>query len=165
MRKPALSFMIQSKVERKGSKEHMATTKGAYKPKVAGIAMPERRRRIRALIEENAQGTVAELAEEFGVSAVTIRADLAALEQMGAVVRTHGGALPRGDSVELPIDPFEPVGADIAFRHARIYPAQKGLARGSFVEHAMQVGCPDATRRIQHPVVNPLAVDIQHEQR
>ena len=82
----------------------MATTKGAYRPKVAGIAMPERRRRIRALIEQNAQGNVAELAEEFGVSAVTIRADLAALEQMGAVVRTHGGALPRGDSDELPID-------------------------------------------------------------
>jgi DeoR family transcriptional regulator of aga operon len=82
----------------------MTTTKGAYKPKLAGIAMPERRRRIRALIEENAQGSVAELAEEFGVSAVTIRTDLAALEQMGAVVRTHGGALPRGDSDELPID-------------------------------------------------------------
>jgi DeoR family transcriptional regulator, aga operon transcriptional repressor len=104
MRKPTLSFMIYSKVERKGSKEHMATTKGAYRPKIAGIAMPERRRRIRALIEQNAQGSVAALAEEFGVSAVTIRADLAALEQMGAVVRTHGGALPRGDSDELPID-------------------------------------------------------------
>jgi DeoR family transcriptional regulator, aga operon transcriptional repressor len=72
--------------------------------KAAGIAMPERRRRIRALIEENAQVTVAELADTFGVSAVTIRTDLGALEHMGAVVRTHGGALPRGDSDELPID-------------------------------------------------------------
>jgi DeoR family transcriptional regulator of aga operon len=47
---------------------------------------------------------VAALAQKFGVSAVTIRADLAALEDMGAVVRTHGGALPRGESDELSID-------------------------------------------------------------
>ena len=70
----------------------------------AALAMPERRRRIRDLIQENTQGSVAELAERFSVSAVTIRGDLAALEHQGAVVRTHGGALPRGDSDELPID-------------------------------------------------------------
>lgn len=69
-----------------------------------GLAMEQRRRRIRALIEAQAQGTVAELAQRFGVSAVTIRTDLAALEEMGAVVRIHGGALPRGDSDEVPID-------------------------------------------------------------
>ena len=66
--------------------------------------MAERRRRIRTLIEANTQGSVADLAQQFGVSAVTIRTDLAALEQAGAVVRTHGGALPRGDGDELPID-------------------------------------------------------------
>src|SRR5262245_14977291 len=68
------------------------------------LSMEERRRRIRSLIETNTQGTVAELAGSFGVSAVTIRTDLTALEQMGVVVRTHGGALPRGDSDELPIN-------------------------------------------------------------
>jgi DeoR family transcriptional regulator of aga operon len=85
---------------------------GAVMPKIrnslggegAGLAMPERRRQIRALIQQNTQGSVAELATRFGVSAVTIRGDLAALEHMGAVVRTHGGALPRSDSDELPID-------------------------------------------------------------
>jgi DeoR family transcriptional regulator of aga operon len=66
--------------------------------------MEERRRRIRELIEQQAQGTVLDLARLFEVSAVTIRADLAALENMGAIVRIHGGALPRGDSDELPID-------------------------------------------------------------
>lgn len=71
---------------------------------VAGLAMQERRRRIRTLIEESDRATVTELAERFGVSAVTIRTDLAALENLGAVVRTHGGALPQGDSSELPID-------------------------------------------------------------
>jgi DeoR family transcriptional regulator of aga operon len=69
-----------------------------------GLAMEERRRRIRAMIEAQAQGTVTELARRFGVSAVTIRTDLAALENMGVVVRFHGGALPRGDSDEVPID-------------------------------------------------------------
>lgn len=69
-----------------------------------GLAMEERRRRIRTMIEAQAQGTVTELARRFGVSAVTIRTDLAALENMGVVVRFHGGALPRGDSDEVPID-------------------------------------------------------------
>jgi DeoR family transcriptional regulator of aga operon len=82
--------------------------KGAANRRAVGrdhaLALEERRRHIRAMIEAQAQGSVAELAQHFGVSAVTIRTDLAALENMGAVVRYHGGALPRGDSDEVPID-------------------------------------------------------------
>ena len=37
------------------------------------------------------------------MSAVTIRSDLAALADMGAIVRIHGGALPPGDIDEVPI--------------------------------------------------------------
>jgi DeoR family transcriptional regulator of aga operon len=69
-----------------------------------GIALAERRRRIRDLIQDRGQVTVSELAAHFAVSAVTIRSDLAALDEVGAVVRIHGGALPRRDSDELPID-------------------------------------------------------------
>src|SRR5262250_919677 len=68
------------------------------------LALEERRRRIRGLLEERAKVTVADLAREFAVSAVTIRGDLAALDEIGALVRVHGGALPRRDSDELPID-------------------------------------------------------------
>ena len=68
------------------------------------LALENRRRRIRALLEERAQVTVAELARQFSVSAVTIRSDLAALDEIGALVRIHGGALPRRDNDELPID-------------------------------------------------------------
>ena len=68
------------------------------------LALEDRRRRIRALLEERAQVTVAELARQFAVSAVTIRSDLAALDEIGALVRVHGGALPRRDNDELPID-------------------------------------------------------------
>lgn len=68
-----------------------------------GLAKEQRRRVIRDLVESNAQGNVAELARRFSVSEVTIRSDLAALADIGALVRVHGGALPPGDSDELPI--------------------------------------------------------------
>ena len=47
---------------------------------------------------------MADLARRFTVSAVTIRSDLAALADMGAIVRIHGGALPPGDIDEVPIN-------------------------------------------------------------
>jgi DeoR family transcriptional regulator of aga operon len=68
------------------------------------LGLEERRRKIRGLLEDRAQITVVELAEKFSVSAVTIRADLVALDEIGALVRVHGGALPRRESDELPID-------------------------------------------------------------
>ena len=68
------------------------------------LALEERRRRIRNLIQERSQVTVTELARQFVVSAVTIRSDLTALDEVGAIVRIHGGALPRRDSDEVPID-------------------------------------------------------------
>lgn len=68
------------------------------------LGLEQRRRKIRGLLQEHAQITVPDLAQRFGVSAVTIRADLAALDAIGALVRVHGGALPRQESDELPID-------------------------------------------------------------
>ena len=68
-----------------------------------GLAKEERRRHIRMLVESQSQGSVAELARRFRVSEVTIRSDLAALADVGALVRIHGGALPPGDGEELPI--------------------------------------------------------------
>lgn len=68
-----------------------------------GLAKEQRRRVIRALVESNSQGNVIELARRFRVSEVTIRSDLAALADIGALVRVHGGALPPGDSEEIPI--------------------------------------------------------------
>ena len=50
-----------------------------------------------AIVEELRQAgsvRVGPLAERFGVSAVTIRSDLAALEKENLLVRDHGGALP-----------------------------------------------------------------------
>lgn len=51
-----------------------------------------RQRRICELIAQQGQCTVEELSRRLGVSAMTIRRDLQALEQQGQIVRTHGGA-------------------------------------------------------------------------
>jgi DeoR/GlpR family transcriptional regulator of sugar metabolism len=53
----------------------------------------ERQRHIARLVEEHGRVRVADLAARFGVSTVTIRKDLLALELQGALSRTHGGAL------------------------------------------------------------------------
>jgi len=54
----------------------------------------ERRRLIVAQVEAQGRATVDELAKKFGISTVTIRADLEALANAAAIVRSHGGALP-----------------------------------------------------------------------
>jgi DeoR/GlpR family transcriptional regulator of sugar metabolism len=53
----------------------------------------ERQQLIARLVQEHGRARVADLAERFGVSAVTIRKDLAALEAQGRVTRAHGGAI------------------------------------------------------------------------
>lgn len=46
-----------------------------------------------SLIRELDFARVADLSEQFGISEVTVRSDLAQLEQRGAVQRVHGGAV------------------------------------------------------------------------
>jgi DeoR family transcriptional regulator of aga operon len=58
-----------------------------------GMMVEERRRHILDMLEQSKRVTVRELADIFSVSAVTVRADLEALAQMGALVRSHGGAV------------------------------------------------------------------------
>jgi DeoR/GlpR family transcriptional regulator of sugar metabolism len=53
----------------------------------------ERQEHIARIVEELGRARVAELAARFGVSAVTIRKDLVALESERRLVRTHGGAI------------------------------------------------------------------------
>jgi DeoR family transcriptional regulator of aga operon len=54
----------------------------------------ERRGEILRLINQSGRVAVAELSGQFGVSEVTIRADLQALADRSLLVRTHGGAIP-----------------------------------------------------------------------
>ena len=52
-----------------------------------------RREEIAALVAEHGYVRVADLARDFGVSEVSIRSDLTALDGAGLVRRVHGGAL------------------------------------------------------------------------
>ncbi len=55
---------------------------------------PRRRELALALVAERGFVRVAELSRAFGVTTVTARADLDALERQGAIRRVHGGAVP-----------------------------------------------------------------------
>src|SRR4029079_3079209 len=85
------------------------------------LLVEERRRKILDLVEKQARVTVEELASRFGVSAVTVRGDLDALSQSGAVVRSHGGALKRvGALQDVPINVKETLhhGEKVRIGHA-----------------------------------------------
>lgn len=47
---------------------------------------------------------VADVSLELGVSEVTVRGDLSALEAVGQVIRVHGGAMPAGSVAESPLE-------------------------------------------------------------
>jgi DeoR family transcriptional regulator of aga operon len=55
-----------------------------------------RRERIASLVQSQPFVRVDYLSEEFGISEVTVRSDLAELERVGAVRRVRGGAAPNG---------------------------------------------------------------------
>jgi DeoR family transcriptional regulator of aga operon len=58
------------------------------------LLIEERRRAILELLEARGRVTVEELSRHFQVSAVTVRDDLETLSSRGALVRSHGGAIP-----------------------------------------------------------------------
>jgi DeoR family transcriptional regulator of aga operon/DeoR family fructose operon transcriptional repressor len=71
------------------------TTGTATKPvsSTTQLFTHERRQQIAHLLEEQQRVTVPELSTLFSVSEVTIRKDLAWLEERNLLVRTHGGAV------------------------------------------------------------------------
>lgn len=70
------------------------TENGAVMAQTATRAFAdERRAAIMEMLEHNASVQVAEIAQTFGVSSVTARADLDALAEAGKLRRTHGGAV------------------------------------------------------------------------
>lgn len=54
----------------------------------------DRKKTILDMLAEDSGISVSTLSQKLGVSVVTIRTDLAALEEEGFVLRTHGGAMP-----------------------------------------------------------------------
>ena len=75
---------------------------GTQRP--AKLLAEERKRKILELVERDGRVMIADLAREFGVSAVTVRADLDELTESGAVVRSHGGAVKRQEGApDVPV--------------------------------------------------------------
>ena len=60
---------------------------------IRDLFLEERRQEILDRINQAGRASVADLSQQFGVSEVTIRADLQALSERNLVVRTHGGAI------------------------------------------------------------------------
>ena len=70
---------------------------------------PQRRHTILALLSEQGEVSVDQLARQFETSEVTIRKDLAALEKNGLLLRRYGGAVAMPQ--ELISEPSQPVSA------------------------------------------------------
>ncbi|MEJ2635615.1 MAG: transcriptional repressor AgaR [Calditrichia bacterium] len=60
----------------------------------------ERRRRIQEILQTQKRILVNEIADDFNISAVTIRKDLEILEKRGVLSRVHGGAIVNHSSVQ-----------------------------------------------------------------
>ncbi|MET9403670.1 DeoR family transcriptional regulator, partial [Kitasatospora sp. NPDC002965] len=57
-----------------------------------GLLAPQRRALILDRVRRDGAVRVAELADRFGVSDMTVRRDLEALARTGAIEKTYGGA-------------------------------------------------------------------------
>src|SRR5439155_1585415 len=66
----------------------------------APLLTEQRRRNVLDLVDQDGQVTVADLVKRFSISAVTVRTDLDALASVGAVVRSHGGAVRRLEATQ-----------------------------------------------------------------
>ncbi|RII14961.1 Glucitol operon repressor [Streptomyces sp. YIM 130001] len=86
---------------------------------------PERQQEILRLARDGGRVDVLSLAEEFQVTAETIRRDLKALDRAGLVRRVHGGAIPAG------VLDFEP---DLTERESTSADEKDRIARAAVAE-------------------------------
>src|SRR5438445_11182931 len=66
----------------------------------ARLLTEQRRRSVLDLVDQEGHVTVADMVKRFSISAVTVRNDLDALAAIGAVVRSHGGAVRRLEATQ-----------------------------------------------------------------
>ena len=66
----------------------------------ARLLTEQRRRNLLDLVDQQGQVTVSDMVKRFAISAVTVRSDLDALASLGAVVRSHGGAVRRLEATQ-----------------------------------------------------------------
>src|SRR5271166_5196429 len=81
----------------------------------ANIMLAEERRfRIREILSGQRTVTASDLCSALGVTAATVRRDLAALERDGVLFRSHGGAVSRMSSTS-----FQPSYETLSHSHSR----------------------------------------------
>src|SRR4051794_32491013 len=84
----------------------------------ANAPVDQRQDQILELVERQGFVRVADLASRFGVSTVTVRSDLAALESHGRLRRVRGRAVP--PNALRAEQPYEVAAADLAAERAEI---------------------------------------------
>lgn len=128
-----------------------------------------REERLRGIIEVlRAEGRVSvrDLSREFRVSPVTVRSDLAALQDRGLVVRTHGGGIAT-EPVAGPEEAFAIRAREQVAEKSRIGTAAAGLVHDGDVialdasTSALQVARHIRTRRELTVVTNSLRVALE----
>ncbi len=77
-----------------------------------------------AILREQGEVQLRDLAVQLGASAATIRRDVASLAEQGLLVRTHGGARSAGAGGELPV----------SLRDGRRHRAKQAIARAAAAE-------------------------------
>jgi len=105
-----------------------------------------RHEQIKAILQEQHQISVQELHERLGVSKVTIRNDLEALEHEGFLVRAHGGALINkfleshetpGNTLPAPMSPMTPKKLPLARRRYALSTPMNGYSLAAVQPHIM----------------------------
>src|SRR5260370_7594762 len=66
----------------------------------ARLLTEQRRRSVLGLVDQDGKVTVVDMVKRFSIAAVTVRNDLDALASIGAVVRSHGGAVRRLEATQ-----------------------------------------------------------------
>lgn len=97
----------------------------------------QREQRILSALQESGRVLVGELAEEFGVSTVTVRKDLDALEQRSLVRRIRGGA--------VSTSPTDEGAFEMRTRHAAQAKEAIGRSAGPLVEHGDVIAMDSST--------------------
>ncbi len=129
---------------------------------------PQRRHNILALLNEQGEVTVDNLARSFATSEVTIRKDLAALESSGLLLRRYGGAVPMPQEllgeVAQPVSPFKRAIARAAVatlkEHARIIIDSGSTTAAMIPELGQRPGLVVMTNSLH--VANALS-ELEHE--
>lgn len=129
---------------------------------------PQRRHAVLALLDEQGEVSVDELAKRFATSEVTIRKDLAELEKNGLLLRRYGGAVPMPQ--ELIGEPAQPVSpgkqaiaraaVGLIREHARIIIDSGSTTAAMIAQLGQQPGLVVMTNSLN--VANALR-DIEHE--